>query len=90
MSQITVNIRYIVTKNSRSNIETRKAKIDTSARVDDFLEALRGNIRELGSRGQQLFLSVDPEERLDNLGLREGDTIVVMPRATEDIIIFEK
>ena len=89
MAQVTVNIRYILTKNGRSSIETKKAKIDTSARVDDFLDALRGNIRELSARGQQLFLSVDPEERLDNLGVREGDTIVVMPRATDDIIIFE-
>ena len=89
MSQITVNIKYIVTRNGRSSIETKKAKIDTGARVDDFLDALKGNVRELGDRSQQLFLSVDPEERLDSLGVRDGDTIVVMPKTTDPIIIIE-
>jgi len=90
MAQITVNIRYILTKNGRSSIETVKAKIDTGARVDDFLDALKGSVNELGGRNQQLFLSVDPEERLGNLGVQDGDTLVVMPKATGPIIIIEK
>ena len=89
MAQVMVNIRYVVTKAGRSTILSKKARIDTSAQVGDFLAALQEKISDLGNRGQQLFLSVDPDETLDTLGIRENDTIVVMPRSTSDIIEFE-
>ena len=89
MAQVMVTIRYVVTKGERNTIMSKKARIDTSAQVGDFLDALKGKISELGNRRQQLFLSVDPDETLDTLSIRDGDTIVVMPKSTSDIIEFE-
>ena len=89
MAQTSVDIKYLLNKNGRITVETVKAKIDTTARVDDFLHALQDSIRELGKGNQQLFLSADPEERLDTLGIRDGDTIVVMPKNSAQIVQLE-
>lgn len=89
MAQISVDIKYLLNRNGHVTVETVKAKVDTSARVDEFLQALKESIKELGKGNQQLFLSADPEERLDNLGIREGDTIVVMTKNSGQIVVIE-
>lgn len=87
MAQVKVSIKYLVQKGSHAEIETKEAMIDTSARVDEFLEALKDKIA-LKGRTQQLYLSADPEEHLDSLGIREGDTIVIMPKNTDPIVFL--
>ncbi len=89
MAPTSVDIKYVLNRNGRIAIETVRARIDTSARVDDFLRALQDSIKELGRGNQQLFLSADPEERLDALGIRDGDTIVIMPKSSSQIVQIE-
>jgi len=89
MAQISVTIKYLTAKNGKNNLEAVKARIDTNVRVDDFLDALKNSIKDLG-RNQQLFLSVDANEKLDDLSVKDGDTIVIMPKTTDPIIIIER
>ncbi len=86
MSQISVNIKYIVTKNDHETVENVKAKIDTSAEVGDFLQALQDSIKELG-RKSQLFLAVEPSESLERFKLQEGDTLVVIAKNTPIVVL---